>query len=165
MYFPTTATTPTTVALLNHHSYDKASGNLPHLRSNAVCCCNSIIISFCHEHFSVLLRKEHARSPRTSLSQCWILSMTEEGLPPTFCSILIFKTYAHPASLLQRFLCCYTTFLASLASWITSVAVTHLQSLTKGLWPGIAEETLRRSTPNTSPVCQKCQLRNILCCW
>ncbi|EFX82582.1 hypothetical protein DAPPUDRAFT_240809 [Daphnia pulex] len=84
--------------------------------------------------------KKHARSPRTSLSQCW----TEEGLPPTFCSILIFKTYAHTASLLQRFLCCYTsTFLASLASWITSVAVTHLQPLTKGLWPGLyAEETL-----------------------
>jgi hypothetical protein len=65
--------------------------------------------------------------------------MTEEGLPPTFCSILIFKTYANPTSLLQRFLYCYTTFLASLASWITSVAVTHLQSLTKGLWPGTGQ--------------------------
>jgi hypothetical protein len=41
--------------------------------------------------------------------ECWSLSMTEEGLPPTFCSILIFKTYAHPASLLQCF------FAASLA--------------------------------------------------
>ncbi|EFX82632.1 hypothetical protein DAPPUDRAFT_240916 [Daphnia pulex] len=28
--------------------------------------------------------------------------------------LLIFKTYAHPASLLQRFLCCYTSFLALL---------------------------------------------------
>jgi hypothetical protein len=34
-----------------------ASGNLSHLRSNAVCCCNSIITGFHHEHFSVLLRK------------------------------------------------------------------------------------------------------------
>ncbi|XP_046448119.1 uncharacterized protein LOC124196912 isoform X1 [Daphnia pulex] len=33
-------------------------------------------------------------------------------------------------------LACYT-FLASLASWITSVAVTHLQSLTTGLWPDL----------------------------
>jgi hypothetical protein len=30
--------------------------------------------------------------------------MTEEGLPPTFCSILIFTTYAHPASLLLMLL-------------------------------------------------------------
>jgi hypothetical protein len=37
---------------------------------------------------------------RRSLSQRWLLSMTEEGLPPTFCSILIFTTYPHLASLL-----------------------------------------------------------------
>jgi hypothetical protein len=62
----------------------------------------------------------------------------------------IFKTYAHPASLLQCFLCCKTTFLASLASWITSVAVTHLQSLTTGLRPGTGQLTYfrRLSTSN-----------------
>ncbi|XP_046456588.1 uncharacterized protein LOC124203785 [Daphnia pulex] len=49
----------TSNALLKHHSYDKASGNLPHLRSNAVGCCNLIIAGFHHEHFSVLLRKTH----------------------------------------------------------------------------------------------------------
>jgi hypothetical protein len=38
-------------------------------------------------------------------------------------------------------LACYTTFLASLASWVTSVAVTHLQSLTTGLWPGTGQLT------------------------
>jgi hypothetical protein len=47
-------------------------------------------------------------------------------------------------------LACYTTFLASLASWITSVAVTHLQSLTTGLWPGTVQLTYfrRLSTSN-----------------
>jgi hypothetical protein len=34
-----------------------ASGNLSHLRSNVVGCCNSIITVFHHEHFGVLLRK------------------------------------------------------------------------------------------------------------
>ncbi|EFX62067.1 hypothetical protein DAPPUDRAFT_337495 [Daphnia pulex] len=54
-----------------------ASGNVSHMRSNAVGCCSSIITVFHHEHFSVLLTKEHSRSPQTSLIQCWILSFTE----------------------------------------------------------------------------------------
>ncbi|XP_046647264.1 uncharacterized protein LOC124337207 [Daphnia pulicaria] len=86
----------TSNVLLNHRPHDKASGNLSQPRSNAVGCCNSIITVFHRQHFSVLLRKEPVRSPQTSLSQCWILSMKEEGLPTMFCSILIFKT--HPAS-------------------------------------------------------------------
>jgi hypothetical protein len=70
-----------------------ASGNLSQLSSNAVGCCNSNITVFHREHFIVLLRNgkdwyafsflyfqylifffftEHARSPWTSLSQCWI---------------------------------------------------------------------------------------------
>ncbi|EFX73219.1 hypothetical protein DAPPUDRAFT_325508 [Daphnia pulex] len=54
--------------------------------------------------------RKHARSLTDILEPMLDLSMTEEGLPATSCSILIFKTYAHPASLLQCFLCCYKTF-------------------------------------------------------
>ena len=67
---------------------------------------------------------------RRFLSQRWPLSMTEEGLPSTFFSILILATHAHLTSLLLNTIC-----FTSLASfWTTSViasvrcyapAVTH----------------------------------------
>jgi hypothetical protein len=104
--------------------------------------------------------------------------MTEEGLPPTFFSILIFKTYARSSSfttsVLLMLLACYTTFLASLASWITSVAVTHLQSLTTGLWLGTRQFTYfpRLSASNifalNSCLCNNSKIRLFLhaekCC-
>jgi hypothetical protein len=64
-------------------------------------------------------------------------------------------------------LACYTTFLASLASWITSVAVTHLQSLTTGLWPGTGQLTCFRRlyTSNLfalNSVCHNSKIRPFL---
>jgi hypothetical protein len=124
---------------------------------------------FHHEHFSVLLKKgkdwyalfiyifslmknifflQNTQflygivwfwQARRFLCQCWPLSMTEEGLPPTFFSIIILMTHAHLASLLLNTIC-----FTSLATWRVSgplqwslpSAVTHLQSLTTGLCPG-----------------------------
>jgi len=54
------------------------------------------------------------------------------------------RSSSFTASVLHMLLACYTTFLASLASWITSVAVTHLQSLTTGLYPGTQQLTYFR---------------------
>jgi hypothetical protein len=84
---------------------------------------------------------------RRFLSQRWPLSMTKEGLPPTFFSILIFATHAHLASLLLNTIC-----FTSLATWRVSgplqwslpSAVTHLQSLTTWLCPGTQQLTYFR---------------------
>jgi hypothetical protein len=87
------------------------------------------------------------------LCQCWPLSMTEERLPSTFFSILIFATHAHLASLLLNTIC-----FTSLATWRVSgplqwsfpSALTHLQSLTTGLCPGTQQLTyFRRLSTNS----------------
>ena len=64
----------------------------------------------CNTFFLQSMQDPHGGTDILEELNAGVLSMTEEGLPPTFCSILIFKTYAHPASLLQCF------FAASLAS-------------------------------------------------
>jgi len=65
---------------------------------------------------------------RRSLSQCcWLLSVTEEWLPPMFCSILILETSAHPASLLRMLLHNLSYFTYELDHFSSlPPAVTHL---------------------------------------
>ncbi|XP_046457023.1 uncharacterized protein LOC124204058 [Daphnia pulex] len=160
--YHTNHTTSDALGLLNHHLYDdKASGNLSHLRSNA-----AIITGFHHEHFSVLLGK--ARKIHTDILESMLDIVLDRRGTPT--NVLLHsylqdvRSYSFAASALLMLL--HVNFSCFTGEWITSVAVTNLQSLTKGLWPGLyAEETLRRPTPKTSPVCQNCQLRIIICCW
>ncbi|XP_046462577.1 uncharacterized protein LOC124208741 [Daphnia pulex] len=106
--------------------------------------------------FSVLLRKEHARSPRTSLSQCWICpwqkrDFHQRSAPALSSRRTLIQLHYFSASYAATKL---STFLASLASWITSVAVTHLQSLSTGLWPGNTD--VEKTDTKTSPVSPKC---------
>ncbi len=66
-------------------------------------------------------------------------SMTEEGLPSTFFSILIFATHSHLASLLLNTVC-FTSLPTwrdcGPLQWSLPSAVTYLQSLTTRLCPG-----------------------------
>jgi uncharacterized integral membrane protein len=87
--------------------------------------------------------------------------MTEEWLSPTFCHILIFVTYAHPASLLLVLLLLplLVPLLVLLLvlhnpsrlqwrvkplQWSLPSTVTHLKSLTTGLCPGTQQLTYFR---------------------
>ncbi|EFX87226.1 hypothetical protein DAPPUDRAFT_312624 [Daphnia pulex] len=66
----------------------------------AVGCCNSIITVFIM-NISVCFLEMTTQDPHghpVANAGFPFFFMTEEGLPPTFCSIIIFKT--HPASLL-----------------------------------------------------------------
>jgi hypothetical protein len=76
--------------------------------------------------------------------------MKEEGHPATFCSILIFPTYTHLASLLlllQLVLLLHRR--VGTLQWLLPFAVTHLELLTTGLCPGTLQLTyFRRLSTN-----------------
>jgi hypothetical protein len=73
------------------------------------------------------------------------------GLPSAFFSILIFVTHAHLASLLLNTIC-FTSLAISRVSGPLQSAVTHLQSLTTGLWPGTQQLTYFRRLSTKSLV-------------
>jgi hypothetical protein len=66
---------------------------------------------------------------------CWPFSLTEEWLLPTFCSILIFASHTHLASLHIMLLNNLSYFTDELVQSLPSAA-THLLSLTTELCPG-----------------------------
>jgi hypothetical protein len=78
--------------------------------------------------------------------------MTEEWLPPTFCRILIFATYAHSASLLLVILLLLLVlhnfsllqWRVKPLQWSLPSTVTHLKSLTTELCPGTQQLTYFR---------------------
>ena len=67
--------------------------------------------------------------------------MKEEGHPATFCSILIFPTYAHLTSLLLLLQLVLLHRRVGTLQWSLPFAVTHLQSLATGLCQGIRQFT------------------------
>jgi hypothetical protein len=76
--------------------------------------------------------------------------MKEEGHPATFCSILIFPTYAHLASLLLLLQLVLLHRRVGTLQWSLPFAVTHLQLLTTGLCPGTRQLTyFRRLSTNS----------------
>ncbi len=76
--------------------------------------------------------------------------MKEEGHPATFCSILIFATYAHLASLLLLVQLVLLHRRVGTLQWSLPFAVTHLQLLTTGLRPGTQQLTyFRRLSTNS----------------
>ncbi len=96
-----------------------------------------------------------------------MMSMKEEGHPATFCSILIFPTYAHLASLLLLLQLVLLHRRVGTLQWSLPFAVPHLQSLTTGLWPGTGQLTyFRRLSTNSivalNSVCNNSKIRPFL---